>query len=123
MSEWKCLVAAVLRTSRGLLEYIRSNRLFSTSIDEVFERLLPQRQLEDRIARSIISEELISDEASPNLADIRRKIRAANTKVKETLSKYIGGGYSKYLQENIVTQRNGRYVVPVRAECKNEIKF
>ncbi len=115
-------VAAVLRTSRGLLDYIRSNRLFTTSIDEVFERLLPNRQLEDRIARSIISEELISDEASPALADIRRKIRAANARVKETLAKYIGGGYSKYLQENIVTQRNGRYVVPVRAECKNEIK-
>ena len=115
-------VCAVLRTSRSLLDYIRSNRLFTTVLDEVFERLMPARQLEDRISRSIISEELISDEASPALADIRRKIRVANGKVKETLAKYIGGGYSKYLQENIVTQRNGRYVVPVKAECKNEIK-
>ena len=115
-------VAAVLRTSRALLDYIRSNRRFTTVLDEVFERMLPNRQLEDRISRSIISEELISDEASPALADIRRKIRGANARVKETLAKYIGGGYSKYLQENIVTQRNGRYVVPVRAECKNEIK-
>ncbi len=114
--------AAVLRTSRGLLDYIRQNRLFSTSLDEVFDRLISNRQLEDRIGRSIISEELISDDASPALSDIRRKIRSANAKVKETLAKYIGGGYSKYLQENIVTQRNGRYVVPVRAECKNEIK-
>ena len=114
--------AAVLRTSRMLLDYIRSNRLFPTVLDEVFERLLPQRQLEDRISRSIISEELISDEASPALSDIRRRIRTANAKVKETLAKYIGGSYSKYLQENIVTQRNGRYVIPVRAECKNDIK-
>ena len=114
--------AAVLRTSRALLDYIRSNRLFPTVLDEVFERLMPQRQLEDRISRSIISEELISDEASPALADIRRRIRGANAKVKETLAKYIGGAYSKYLQENIVTQRNGRYVIPVRAECRNDIK-
>ncbi len=114
--------AAVLRASRGLLDYIRSNRLFPTVLDEVFERLIPNRPLEDRIARSIISEELISDDASPALADIRRKIRSANSRVKETLSRYIGGGYSKYLQENIVTQRNGRYVVPVKAEHKNEIK-
>ena len=115
-------VAALLRTSRSLLDYIRSNRLFPTVLDEVFERLMPQRQLEDRIGRSIISEEIISDEASPTLADIRRKIRGANAKIKETLAKYIGGSYSKYLQENIVTQRNGRYVIPVRAECRNDIK-
>ncbi len=114
--------AAVLRTSRSLLDYIRSNRLFPTVLDEVFERLMPQRSLEDRISRSIISEELISDEASPALADIRRKIRGAGAKVKETLAKYIGGSYSKYLQENIVTQRNGRYVIPVKAECKNDVK-
>lgn len=114
--------AAVLRASRSLLDYIRSNRLFPTVLDEVFERLLPNRQLEDRISRSIISEEIISDEASPALADIRRKIRGANARVKETLAKYIGGGYSKYLQENIVTQRNGRYVIPVKAECRNDVK-
>ena len=114
--------AGVLRTSRSLLEYIRSNRLFDTVLDEVFERLLPNRQLEDRIGRSILSEELIADEASPALADVRRKIRAANGRVRETLARYIGGGYSKYLQENIVTQRNGRYVIPVKAEHRNEIK-
>lgn len=114
--------ASVLRTARSLLEYIRSNRLFETVLDEIFERLLPNRYLEDRIARSVLSEELIADEASQTLADIRRKIRSANNRVKETLAKYIGGTYAKYLQENIVTQRNGRYVIPVRAECRNEIK-
>ena len=114
--------AAVLRSSRQLLEYSRSNRPFPTVLDEVFERLLPNRRLEDRITRSILSEELIADEASPALADIRRKIRAAGIRVKDTLAKYVGGSYSKYLQENIVTQRNGRYVVPVKAECRGEIK-
>ncbi len=115
-------VAGILRTSRGLLEYIRSNRLFPTVLDEVFERLLPNRQLEDRIARSIISEEMIADEASPALADVRRKIRTANLRVRESLAKYTGGSYSKYLQENIVTQRGGRYVIPVKAEYRNEVK-
>ncbi len=114
--------ASVLRTSRSLLDYLRSNRLFPTVLDEVFERLLPNRHLEERIFRSILSEELIADEASPALADVRRKIRSANARIKETLAKYVSGSYSKYLQENIVTQRNGRYVIPVRAECRNDIK-
>ena len=115
-------VAAVLRVSRSLLEYSRTNRTFATVLDEIFDRLLPNRFLEDRIARSILSEELIADEASPALADVRRKIRSANGRIKETLAKYISGGYSKYLQENIVTQRNGRYVIPVKAECRNDVK-
>ncbi len=115
-------VAALLRSSRSLLDYIRANRLFETVLDEVFERLMPNRHLEDRIARSILSEELIADEASPALSDVRRKIRAANGRIKETLARYISGGYSKYLQENLVTQRNGRYVIPVKAECRNDVK-
>ena len=65
---------------------------------------------------------MIADEASPALADIRRKIRLANNKIKETLQSYVGGAKLKYLQENLVTMRNGRYVVPVKAEYRNEIK-
>ena len=114
--------ALVLRVSRGLLEYSRTNRTFPTVLDEIFERLIPNRFLEDRIGRSILSEEMIADEASPALADVRRKIRSANARVKETLAKYIGGSYAKYLQENIVTIRNGRYVIPVKAECRNDVK-
>ena len=114
--------AGVLRSARLLLDYIHANKRFDTVLDEVFSRLLPNRHLEEAIFRAIISEELIADEASSALADIRRKIRAANSRIKETLSKYISGSYSKYLQENIVTMRNGRYVIPVRAECKNDIK-
>ena len=114
--------AAILRSSRQLLDYVRTNRTFPTVLDEVFERLIPNRPLEDRISRSIISEDMIADEASSALADIRRKIRVANLRVRESLSKYTGGSYSKYLQENIVTQRNGRYVIPVKAEYRNEVK-
>jgi len=115
-------VAALLRSARLLLDYIHANKRFDTSLDEIFSRLLPNRHIEDGIFRAIISEELIADEASPALADIRRKIRSTNSRIKESLQKYIGGSYSKYLQENIVTMRNGRYVIPVKAECKNDVK-
>ena len=115
-------IARLLRSSRMLLDYSRANRTFETSLDVIFERLLPNRTLEERITRSILSEDMIADEASPALADIRRKIREANNKIKETLQRFIGGSYSKALQENIVTMRNGRYVVPVKVECKSEIK-
>ena len=108
--------ALLLRSARSMLDYIRSNKTFDTSIDEIFERLIPNRTVEDRIMRSIVSEDMIADEASSALADIRRKIRVGNQKIKETLAKYISGSYSKYHQENIVTQRSGRYVVPVKIE-------
>ena len=115
-------VASLLRSSRMLLDYIRNNKTKETAIDDIFERLMPQRTIEDKISKAIISEDMIADEASPALGDIRRKMRASNNKIKETLQKYISGSHSKYLQENIVTMRNGRYVVPVKAEHKNEIK-
>ena len=116
-------VGNILRTSRGLLEYSRTNRHFDTVLDVIFERLMPDRKLEDKIYRAIISEETIADEASPALGDIRRKIRAANNRIKETLQHYITSStYSRHLQEHIVTQRSGRYVIPVRVESKNEIK-
>ncbi len=114
--------AQLLRSARSLLDYIRQNKTFDTTLDEIFDRLLPNRSLEDRIFRSIISEEMIADDASTALADIRRKIRASNARIKETLAKYVSGSYSKYLQENIVTQRSGRYVVPVKIEYRNEVK-
>ena len=116
-------VANVLRVARMLDDYINTDKRFETSLDEVFDRLTSNRYLEDRITKSILAEDLIADEASPELAEIRRKIRAANSRIKENLQKYTSGQtFSKYLQENIVTQRNGRYVVPVKAEYRNEVK-
>ena len=115
-------MAQLLRSARALTDYIRSNKTFNTCIDEIFERLISNRPIEDRILRSIISEDTVSDEASSALADIRRKIRVGNQKIKESLAKYTSGSYSKYLQENIVTQRSGRYVIPVKVEYKNEVK-
>ena len=115
-------VADILRTSRVLLDYSRTNRRFETVLDEVFERLIPDKKLEDKIRTAIISEDTLADDASPELYNIRRKIRQTTAKVRDILAKYTTGAYSKSLQENIVTIRNGRFVVPVKAECKNEIK-
>ena len=116
-------VAAVLRSARMLIDYINGNKLFDTCLDEIFDRLIPDRKLEERISRSIISEDMMADEASPALAEIRRKIRHENNRIKDILQQYMSAGsHSKYLQENIVTMRNGRYVVPVKAECKNDVK-
>ncbi len=119
-------IAEVLYTSRRLLDYINTDKrgaLESTALDEIFGRLKPDRALENKITRAIIAEDMIADEASPQLAEIRRKIKGAQNRIRETLQKYIQGEtYSRYLQDNIITMRNGRFVIPVKAEYKNEIK-
>ena len=114
-------IASLLRSARALLDYINTDKPFETPLDAVFRRLISNRTLEDKITKSIISEELIADEASFELAEIRRKIRITNNKIKDTLQGYMGGVRLKYLQENIVTMRNGRYVVPVKSEYRNEM--
>ena len=114
-------ISSLLRSARRCLDYINTDKPFDTKIDAIFQRLLPNRALEEKISRSILSEDMIADEASAELADIRRKIKATNNKIKDTLQSYVGGARLKYLQENLVTMRNGRYVVPVKAEYRNEI--
>ncbi|MBR5449444.1 MAG: endonuclease MutS2 [Clostridia bacterium] len=115
-------IAALLRCASLLLDYVEINIPFDTVLEPIFRRMITNNDLERRITRAIISEELIADEASPALADIRRKIRNTNNKIKDTLAGYVGGTRIKYLQENIVTMRNGRYVIPVKAEYRSEIK-
>lgn len=115
-------IGNVLRTSRSLLEYSRTDRRGTTLLDEMFERLITDKKLEDRIYTAIVSEDMIADEASPALSDIRRKMRQGNNKIKDTLQSFINGSYSKFLQENIITMRNGRYVIPVKVEHKNDVR-
>ena len=115
-------IAAVLRTARRLLDYINTDKRADSVLDVNFDRLTGNRRLEEKITRAIIAEDMIADEASPELADIRRKIRNENNKIKDNLQKMVNGSMSKYLQENIITMRNGRYVIPVKNEYKNEVK-
>lgn len=115
-------VGTCLKTTRNLLEYIHSDAIKPSVLVDVFERLVPNNQLENDIFRAIIGEDLIADEASPQLADIRRKIRYQTNRIREVLQGFISGEKSKHLREAIVTMRNGRYVLPVKNEEKSEIK-
>ena len=115
-------VAAVLHTSRQLLEYIHTDAIKPCKLSEIFERIVPNKGLESSIFKAIIGEDLIADDASPALADIRRKIRYQTNKIREVLQSYLVGESSKHLREALVTMRNGRYVLPVKSEDKNDIK-
>lgn len=115
-------VASVLQTSRHLLEYIHSDSIKPCQLSVIFESLVPNKALETKIYKAIIGEDLIADDASPLLSDIRRKIRYQTNKIREVLQSYLSGEKSKHLRENLITMRNGRYVLPVKNEDKNEIK-
>lgn len=116
-------VAATLRAIRSVSDWRKKSESIETALDWRFETLQPNKFIEERISMTIVSEEEISDNASVTLASIRRKIRSASLRVREQLDKLIRSQtYQKYLQEAIVTQRGGRYVVPVKAEFRNEVK-
>ncbi len=115
-------IGGVLRVIRTLSQWRASNAGVQSVLDPLFNALMPNRFLETAIFNAIVSEEEISDNASPTLADIRRKIRVQESKVREQLEKFTRSqAHSKYLQENIITQRNGRYVVPVKNEYRSEV--
>lgn len=114
-------IAEDLRVIRSLSNW-HGNSAVKTKIDGLFESLMPNKFLEERITSSIISEEEMSDSASPELYNIRRKIRAASARVREKLDKMThSDSVSRYLREPIVTMRNGRYVVPVKLEHRGEV--
>ncbi|MBQ7728567.1 MAG: endonuclease MutS2 [Clostridia bacterium] len=116
-------VATVLQAVRLVSDYGRENRTFESSLDVYFNALFPQDGLARSITRAIQAEDRISDDASPELADIRRKKRSVNNRIKEVLQHYVSGQVaSTYLQENIVTTRNGRFVIPVKVEHKNDLR-
>lgn len=115
-------IAEVLRSIRGIVQWRSKNEGVRCSVDVYFDALTPNKYLEDKITTAIISEDEMSDNASPTLYDIRRKIRAASSKVRDRLDKMIRSSqYQKALREAIVTMRNGRYVVPVKVEHRSEV--
>ena len=114
-------IAGVLRSTRTVKAYVEDDEK-KTVLDHLFQALTPNKYLEDKIYKAIISEEEIADAASSELADIRRHIRLQSGKVKETLQKMISSAaFSKFLRDPIITIRQGRYVVPVKSEHKNDI--
>ncbi len=115
-------VAEVLRVIRLLAEWRAHCAGVATVLDDRFAVLVPNKYLESRIAAVVVNEEEIADTASPALADIRRKMRAASARVREQLDKLVRSpAYAKALQEPIVTIRSGRFVVPVKAEHRSEV--
>ena len=115
-------IAGLLTASRRVSEYERDRQGEATVLDHYFSALHTNKYLEDRIRGAILDEETIADTASPELADIRRKMRVAATKGRQILQRIISSpSYAKVLQEALITQRDGRFVVPVKAECKGSL--
>ena len=114
-------IAAVLRCARTAKEYAGGGEGQKTCIDHLFRSLTANRYLEEKITNSIVGEGEIADSASSELSSIRRSIRATGSKVRDILQKLISSNQSKYLQEAIITQRGGRFVVPVKSEHKNDV--
>ena len=116
-------IAALLRSARGTKAYFIEDNAGTTSLDSLFKALYENRYLENKIFDSILSEDEIADNASKELADIRRKIRAASSNAREALQKILSSpSYAKYLQEPNITMRSDRFVVPVKIEFKNAIQ-
>lgn len=115
--------AQMLYQIRMLTEWYTSCSDEETSLGYLFVSLSPNKYLEDRIKDCILSDTEVADMASPTLANIRRKIAQAGVKIRESLDKLIRNTeIQKSLQENIITMRDGRYVVPVKAEHKGNIQ-
>lgn len=114
-------IAGVLRCARNIKGYVSEDEK-KTVLDPLFAALNPNKYLEDRIFGAILSEEEIADNASPELANIRRHMRIQAGKIRDSLQKIISSpAYAKLLREPIITIRDGRYVVPVKSECKNDV--
>ena len=115
-------VAGTLRSIRSLQSWHDKSAGMRTALSDRFSVLAPNKYLEEKIFTCIISEEEMADAASPALATIRRKIRNVSARARDQLDKLVRSpAHQKHLQESIITQRGGRYVVPVKAEFRGEV--
>ena len=116
------LIADLLTAARRAKEYDNDDAREKTVLDPFFQSLHGNRFLEEKIKRAIPDEDTIADAASSELADIRRHMRAAQSRSRQILQKIISSqAYGKILQETIITQRDGRFVVPVKAEHRGDL--
>lgn len=115
-------IGEVLRVIRSVREWKETNAGISTSLDGYFSVLSPNKYFEERIFFCIKNEDEINDNASQTLADIRRKLKNSAANIKSRLEQIIRSpGHAAHLQDAIITQRQGRYVVPVKAEYRSQI--
>ena len=91
------------------------------SLTEYFEQLTPLTQVANEINRCILAEDEIADDASPKLKSIRRSMLQTNEKVHSQLNSMLAGAYRTYLQDAVITMRNNRYCIPIKAEYKGQV--
>ena len=115
-------IARVLQAARLVNGYLAEDRAGKTPIDALFHALHANKYLEEKITNSILGEDEIADSASPELANIRRQMRAAAARARDALQKILSSpSYAKALQESIITMRSDRYVLPVKADHKGAV--
>ena len=115
-------IAELARCARLCKAYIAEEKNEKTSIDSLFHALRANKYLEERIFTAIPAEDEVADSASSDLAEIRRKMRAASARARDALNKILSSpSYAKALQEPIITMRSDRYVLPVRADHKSAV--
>ncbi len=117
-------IASFLENVNRIKTYGRRDRddISGDSLDIFFDSLEPLTPLSNEIRRCILSEEEIADDASPALKHIRRSMTITNDRIHSQLSSMINGSYRTYLQDAVVTMRNNRYCIPVKAEYKSQVQ-
>lgn len=116
------LIGDVLGVFNCILEFRTRSGANQTLLASCFDKVLPNKYLRDKIKSAIIFEDELADEASPELADIRRRMKLESNRAREQLERLVSSAAKqKYLQEAIITIRDDRFVVPVKAECRREI--
>ena len=116
-------ICSLLENTNRVKAYSRSERGDSLpdSLDGMFKALEPLTPLTTEIRRCILSEDEISDDASSNLRQIRRNMKIAGDRIHTQLSSLVNGSARNYLQDSVITMRNGRYCIPVKAEYKGQV--
>ena len=115
-------VAALMQSARAARKALDTERDNTPILKELAQRLSTLHNVEQDITNAIISEDEIADRASNELTDIRRHLRGANERIKEKLNQMIrSSAFQKYLQDPIVTMRNDRYCLPVKAEYRGSV--
>ena len=116
-------ICGLLENTNRVKAYSRSElgENTSDSLSGMFDSLEPLTPLTTEIRRCILSEDEISDDASPTLRQIRRSMKAANDRIHTQLNALVNGSARNYLQDSVITMRDGRYCIPVKAEYKNQV--
>ncbi len=119
-------VCRLLETTSRVKAWSRSaqasqEELDEDSLEQMFSELQPLTPLAHEISRCILSEDEIADDASPGLRQVRRQIHQANDRIRTQLNGLVNGSARTYLQDAVITQRNGRFCLPVKAEYRSQV--